>query len=66
MTRDAIKTVASTLGEAIRQGFLPAAPDEGECTWCDYLDVCDSSAERRAERKPTDRIEPLVRLRGMP
>jgi len=66
VTRDAVKTVASTLGDAIRQGFLPAAPDEGECTWCDYLDVCDSSAERRAARKPADRIEPLVRLRGMP
>jgi CRISPR/Cas system-associated exonuclease Cas4 (RecB family) len=66
ITRESIKTVATTLGEAVRQGFLPAAPDEGECTWCDYLDVCDSSAERRAARKPADRIAPLVHLRGMP
>jgi CRISPR/Cas system-associated exonuclease Cas4 (RecB family) len=66
VTRDSIKAVATTVGEAVRQGFLPAAPDDGECTWCDYLDVCDSSAERRAARKPADRIAPLVRLRGMP
>ncbi|TMB34482.1 MAG: PD-(D/E)XK nuclease family protein [Deltaproteobacteria bacterium] len=66
VTRESVKTVATTIGEAVRQGFLPAAPAEGECAWCDYLAVCDSSAERRAERKPTDRIAPLVRLRGMP
>ena len=66
VTRDSVKAVATTLGDAIRQGFLPAAPDEGECTWCDYLPVCGSSAELRAGRKPRDRIASLIRLREMP
>jgi ATP-dependent helicase/nuclease subunit B len=66
VTRESVKAMATTIGEAVRQGFLPAAPAKGECTWCDYLAVCDSSAERRAGRKPADRIAPLVRLRGMP
>jgi CRISPR/Cas system-associated exonuclease Cas4 (RecB family) len=66
VTRDSVKAFASTLGEAVRQGFLPAAPAEGECTYCDYLAVCGSSAERQAERKPRDRIAPLLRLREMP
>ena len=65
VTRDSVKAVAATLAEAMQQGFLPAAPDDGECTYCDYLDVCDSSAERRAGRKPADRIAPLLRLREM-
>ncbi|MFL5290291.1 MAG: PD-(D/E)XK nuclease family protein [Myxococcales bacterium] len=66
ITRDSVKELARTLGEAVQQGFLPAAPAERECTYCDYLAVCGSSVERQTERKPRDRIASLVKLRGMP
>src|SRR5262249_9003092 len=34
--RMAAATVADTIGNALGQPFLPAAPRKGECEWCDY------------------------------
>jgi CRISPR/Cas system-associated exonuclease Cas4 (RecB family) len=51
---------------AIEEGFLPAAPREGACLWCDYRAVCGPNEERRAARKPADRLTPLLGLRSLP
>ncbi len=67
VTRDSVRAVAQTIGDALTQGFLPAAPAERQCEWCDYQTVCGSQEEYRVGHfKPKDRLEPLVKLRGMP
>jgi hypothetical protein len=60
--------VADVVGRALTDGFLPAAPVERACTWCDYRPVCGPYEEVRLKRKPKDRlgIAALTRLRGMP
>jgi ATP-dependent helicase/nuclease subunit B len=54
----------------IRQGladaFLPAAPDDDACTWCDFLAVCGSFEETRTRIKPRDRLVQLKALRDLP
>ena len=32
---------------AVEQGFLPAAPAERACTWCDFRPVCGPREEER-------------------
>jgi len=58
--------MTATLDEALVQGFLPAAPDDEACTWCDYLAVCGPNEERRIRGKPQDNLTPLKRLRELP
>ena len=66
VTRDSVRAVAQTIGDALTQGFLPAAPAERQCDFCDYQTVCGSQEEFRVGLKPKDRLEPLIKLRGMP
>ena len=63
--REGVRAVAQTVGDALQRGFLPAAPAERECTYCDYLPVCGPAEEMRTRRKPKDALGPLVQLRGM-
>jgi CRISPR/Cas system-associated exonuclease Cas4 (RecB family) len=65
-TRDAALVVAETIGDALGRPFLPAAPADRQCQWCDYRPVCGSDEERRTSRKPKERLEPLLTLRGLP
>ncbi len=58
--------VAATVGDALDRGFLPAAPREGACRFCDYLAVCGPHEEARAARKPQGALERLVALRRHP
>jgi ATP-dependent helicase/nuclease subunit B len=58
--------VVKIVGEALAEGFLPAAPDQGACRWCDYRPVCGPHEERRVERKAPEQLGELVRLRGLP
>jgi ATP-dependent helicase/nuclease subunit B len=64
--RNAALAVAETIRDAIGRPFLPAAPAERQCQWCDYRAVCGPDEERRTARKPKEDLEPLLRLRGMP
>ena len=64
--REAVATVVRILDDALRQGFLPAMPQERACTFCDYRRVCGPYEEVRTQRKPPERVEPLRRLRAMP
>jgi ATP-dependent helicase/nuclease subunit B len=64
-SRDAVATVVATIGEALREGFLPAAPAERACRWCDYQSVCGPYEEQRVRLKPAERLGPLLRVRAL-
>jgi CRISPR/Cas system-associated exonuclease Cas4 (RecB family) len=65
-TRSSITQVAEIIGEALDKPFLPAAPAERQCAWCDYRPVCGPYEEMRTRRKPRRQLEPLLKLRDMP
>jgi hypothetical protein len=65
-SRGAARQVIEAVGAALAEGFLPAAPDKGQCRWCDYKMVCGPHEEARVKRKPSvPRIEALARVRGL-
>lgn len=64
-TKEKLRVVFETIDEALAKGFLPVAPQSGACTWCDYRPVCGAHEERRLERKRTDELDALVKLRRM-
>jgi RecB family exonuclease len=51
---------------AIELGFLPPAPADRACTWCDFRAVCGPDEPRHLARKPTDPLGDLDALREMP
>jgi RecB family exonuclease len=65
-TRNSIAQVAEIIGEALDKPFLPAAPAERQCGWCDYRPVCGPYEELRTRRKAREPIASLLKLRGMP
>jgi RecB family exonuclease len=64
--RAAAAQLADTIGEAVAQPFLPAAPDERQCGLCEFRVVCGPYEERRSARKPQGNLEPLLALRALP
>jgi len=64
-TRNSVAQLAEIIGEALEQPFLPAAPAERQCAWCDYQPVCGPYEERRTRRKSKQQLEPLLKLRDM-
>jgi ATP-dependent helicase/nuclease subunit B len=54
------------IDRAIELGFLPPAPAERACTWCDFRPVCGPDELLHLRRKPADSIADLTSLRGMP
>ncbi|MEO6028833.1 MAG: PD-(D/E)XK nuclease family protein [Candidatus Binatia bacterium] len=64
-SRAGARAVVDVVERALNDGFLPAAPVERACTWCDYRPVCGPYEEARVKRKPRDRLSALTRLRGM-
>jgi RecB family exonuclease len=64
--RNAVAVVGQTIDDAIRGPFLPAAPAERNCEWCDYQPVCGPYEERRAARKPKPNLSGLLTLRELP
>jgi RecB family exonuclease len=63
--RDSAAKVAEVIGQALGEGFLPAAPDRDACRWCDYLAVCGPYEELRTRRKQRAPLEPLLSLRKL-
>jgi ATP-dependent helicase/nuclease subunit B len=51
---------------AIELGFLPAAPTERACTWCDFLSVCGPDEPRRIRNKAPEKLGDLEALRERP
>jgi len=70
----------ATLDDALKAGFLPAAPEPRECDWCNFRRVCGPYEEQRmrikaggtapngvaAKSKEAQRLGPLWNLRGKP
>jgi CRISPR/Cas system-associated exonuclease Cas4 (RecB family) len=61
--RAAATLVATTIGDAIQTGFLPAAPAKDACRYCDFRPVCGPYEEIRTKRKLKERLKPLIELR---
>jgi RecB family exonuclease len=66
VSRAAAATVITTVGRALADGFLPAAPAKDACRWCDYRPVCGPYEDIRTPRKPPERLADLERLRQTP
>ncbi len=64
--RKAARDFVAIIKESLEAGFLPAAPDDRECDWCDYKRVCGPYEERRSRIKPNARLKSLKKLREMP
>ncbi len=64
--RAAAADVAKAVGAALDGAFLPAAPDEGACRWCDYRPVCGPYEELRVRRKYAPDLAALRKLRELP
>ena len=48
--RNSASEVAKAVGQALREGFLPAAPVSRGCEWCDYRPVCGPYEEMRTTK----------------
>jgi CRISPR/Cas system-associated exonuclease Cas4 (RecB family) len=57
--------VLEIVDRAVETGFLPAAPKERACTWCDFRPVCGPREEQRVARKARERLADLEALRSM-
>jgi CRISPR/Cas system-associated exonuclease Cas4 (RecB family) len=57
--------VLEIIDRAVETGFLPAAPKERACTWCDFRPVCGPREEERTKRKARERLADLEALRSM-
>ncbi len=62
-TLQTVTTVLTTIRQGLADAFLPAAPEEGACGWCDFLAVCGGLEEVRTRNKPKDRLVQLKRIR---
>ena len=62
--RGAVTEAVAHIDCAIEDCFLPACPDEGACTYCDYRVVCGPHEELKTSRKK--RLLPLAELRSRP
>ncbi|HYT67978.1 MAG TPA: PD-(D/E)XK nuclease family protein [Vicinamibacterales bacterium] len=54
------------IDRAIELGFLPAAPTERTCTWCDFRPVCGPDEARRVKNKAPEKLGDLDALRERP
>jgi CRISPR/Cas system-associated exonuclease Cas4 (RecB family) len=64
--RAAAAQVAETIGGALAEGFLPAAPAPGACVHCEYRVVCGPYEETRSGKKSPERLVKLRLLRAVP
>jgi CRISPR/Cas system-associated exonuclease Cas4 (RecB family) len=63
-TRQRALQVLRTIDEAMRNGFLPAAPRKDACKRCDYLPVCGPYEEERVSEKSQPELKALKELRA--
>jgi ATP-dependent helicase/nuclease subunit B len=61
-----LDAVLSAVRSALTEAFLPAAPEEGACQWCDFLALCGGFEEARTRHKPNDRLIQLKGIRVLP
>lgn len=65
-SREKLGEALQIIEDAIEQGFLPAAPKTGACTFCDFRAACGSNEEERTQRKDQTPLDSLERLRIIP
>jgi ATP-dependent helicase/nuclease subunit B len=65
-TRRAGLEVLEIVDRAIELGFLPPAPADRACSWCDFRPICGPHEEKRLRKKSTDKLGDLIALREMP
>ncbi len=63
---DRLKTVLEIIEEAIVGGFLPAAPNDKACSFCDYRLICGPHEDKRSQRKDAQALARLYQLRALP
>jgi ATP-dependent helicase/nuclease subunit B len=63
-TRRRTEQVLHTIDDAIRDGFLPAAPRKDGCKRCEFLPVCGPYEEERVREKSQVELKGLKELRG--
>jgi ATP-dependent helicase/nuclease subunit B len=66
VTRHRAVQVLDLIDRAVERVFLPPAPKERACTWCDFREVCGPFEETRLTRKDPEALEDLNTLRGLP
>jgi CRISPR/Cas system-associated exonuclease Cas4 (RecB family) len=54
------------IDRAIELGFMPVAPQDRACTWCDFRPVCGPDEPRRVRHKSHDKLGDLAALRERP
>jgi ATP-dependent helicase/nuclease subunit B len=64
--REAAELLSTTVSSALAKAFLPAAPADKACEYCDYLHVCGPYEEERTRRKKQEDLLPLKTLRKHP
>ena len=64
-TRQQGLEVLAVIDRAIEEGFLPAAPSDRACKWCDFRPICGPREEERVSRKSVDRLADLLALRAI-
>jgi ATP-dependent helicase/nuclease subunit B len=58
--------VFATIDRAVESAFLPPAPREKACVWCDFRQVCGPYEELRSAQKDPVALKDLLTLRGQP
>jgi len=61
--RQRASQVLRVIDDAMRQGFLPAAPRKDGCKGCEYLPVCGPYEEERVGEKSQPELKALKELR---
>jgi hypothetical protein len=64
-TRQQGLEVLTIVDRALEEGFLPAAPAERACVWCDFRPICGPREEERVSRKSIERLADLRALRAI-
>src|SRR5262249_6789581 len=65
-TRNQGHEVLRIIDNAVTAGFLPPAPREEACRYCDFRSPCGPYEEKRVQKKDQTALADLIRLRGLP
>lgn len=65
VAKNNILTLLESIDRHVEKGFLPAAPEPGACSRCEYRAACGSYEEQRVARKPAKTLAGLQHIRGM-
>jgi ATP-dependent helicase/nuclease subunit B len=60
------REVLAIIDRSIECGFLPPAPHDDACSWCDFRDVCGPYEAIRVKRKDPRPLGDIEALRGLP